>query len=79
MSERLTFDSADDAVTYLASDWVAAHEERLVALELVATKAAGLVRTSGVHWQSAEIQVVRQWWDGLVAALAALTQEEPEK
>lgn len=31
--------------------------------------AAGLVRTSGVHWQSAEIQVVRQWWDALKSAL----------
>jgi hypothetical protein len=35
----------------------------------VATKAQGLVRTSGVHWESAEIQVVEQWWDSMVAAL----------
>ena len=66
-------DAPCDTAVVLAA--LAAARQRIVELERVEAKARGLVRTAhptdiGKH------EVVRQWWDALAAALAALPERK---
>jgi hypothetical protein len=65
-----------DVCAHLSS-LVAQQKANIDRLTRIEVKATGLLATSYVP-ESGEVKVVRQWWDGLSAAIAGVDDPEPD-